>query len=967
MTIKLANPKGFNRPTHKLFGHKSPINRLAWSPSGEMLASPSADRTVKLWDTTQPGAVRHILKGHYDRVNSVTWSPDGRQLASCSVDSNVIIWDAYNGKPVETLRGHNTPVFDVTWSRDGALLAAGYRDGSVVLWDTLRYQRVHALPGHHGGAYCLAWSRNGRWLFVGAADRTIRMWDLDMMNDEILGEHSGPVYHLSVSPDGRRLASASQDNTIQLWGDTPAMLEGHTGAVSSLSFSADSQFLASKALDGKVRIWRCDTLDTVAVLDEPSSFYWSAGLAFHPSQPQLATLTEKDHMIRLWKYQPRDLIEAEPIQQTIRYTNAKVVLVGDKGAGKTKLSDALRGKSFYTPSEPDHERRIWWLYRENRPVEADKLHEMREVMLWDIGGEPAYRVINQLHLNEVALALMVFNSQQVDDPFAGIRYWHRALKHARQVQSDINPIPTLRFLVASQADGGVVKVDPDDVARLQHDLDFDAYLTTSARESASIRQLDKAIRSHIDWDRLPKVSSTSLFQRIKNFLLDKREEGHVLHTMEQLYDTYVDECEDGFADDSLYAEFDTCTRLLSAQGLLKRFSFGNLVLLQPEIVDDYAFAMFLAARQEADGRGFIYEDRALNGDFTMGKGRRLQDQYQEAQMLIATVDDLNKYDVAIRDHDPESGQSILIFPSHVTRSYQEEMPKPDDTTTLWEFDGAVSSIYSTLIARLWRSDLFDWNDMYRGMAFLRTPTGGYYCLALQNLGQGRARLIRFGADDASPRAVMMLDEYIHEHLRRYAVPNSTRRRSAASRRGTVMRNLVRQGWVHNMNQAIEDQHQRDRAHYAVQGKEQVSDFDVFLSYNWEDYEEVKPIADQLRAKHGILPWFDREEVQGGDDWDYKIQLQLDSMAEQRKVMVFFAGRGGVGNTQRDEMAYALESKMNVIPVYLKSADDKTRFPFRISRKSRIDFRQPAPDPETALVRAIRRYNSPTPRDPDAKV
>jgi hypothetical protein len=51
---------------------------------------------------------------------------------------------------------------------------------------------------------------------------------------------------------------------------------------------------------------------------------------------------------------------------------------------------------------------VWTL--ESREVELrNSRKEMRETLLWDLVGQPAYRLIHQLHLNEVALALVVFD------------------------------------------------------------------------------------------------------------------------------------------------------------------------------------------------------------------------------------------------------------------------------------------------------------------------------------------------------------------------------------------------------------------------------------------------------------------------------------------------------------------------------------------------------------------------------
>ena len=70
---------------HVLHGHTSWIGRIAWSPDGSYLASPSDDKTIRIWDT-RSGAIARTLDGHTGRVYSVAWSPDGQRLASGSVD-----------------------------------------------------------------------------------------------------------------------------------------------------------------------------------------------------------------------------------------------------------------------------------------------------------------------------------------------------------------------------------------------------------------------------------------------------------------------------------------------------------------------------------------------------------------------------------------------------------------------------------------------------------------------------------------------------------------------------------------------------------------------------------------------------------------------------------------------------------------------------------------------------------------
>ena len=75
-----------------------------------------------------------------------------------------------------------------------------------------------------------------------------------------------------------------------------------------------------------------------------------------------------------------------------------------------------------------------------------------------------------------------------------------------------------------------------------------------------------------------------------------------------------------------------------AAGLLRRLSFGDLVLIQPEILDAYCMSLALGAREEPDGLGCISKQGALAGNFPMDLERRLKSQADERLMLVAMVE-----------------------------------------------------------------------------------------------------------------------------------------------------------------------------------------------------------------------------------------------------------------------------------------------------------------------------------------
>ena len=97
-----------------------------------MIASSSADQTVKLWRSSD-GQLLHTLTGHSDSVYSSSFSPDGKAIASASADKTVKVW-SLDGKLLKTFLGHRNAVVSVGFSPDGKTIISGSWDSTVRLW-----------------------------------------------------------------------------------------------------------------------------------------------------------------------------------------------------------------------------------------------------------------------------------------------------------------------------------------------------------------------------------------------------------------------------------------------------------------------------------------------------------------------------------------------------------------------------------------------------------------------------------------------------------------------------------------------------------------------------------------------------------------------------------------------------------------------------------------------------------------
>jgi small GTP-binding protein len=95
---------------------------------------------------------------------------------------------------------------------------------------------------------------------------------------------------------------------------------------------------------------------------------------------------------------------AEP---SAHYVNAKVVLVGDTGVGKTGLSLVLNNQPFEaTDSTPG--RRVWAL--DSREVSiGGNVTQTRETLLWDLAGQPQFRIVRPLYYRGSAGAVFMFD------------------------------------------------------------------------------------------------------------------------------------------------------------------------------------------------------------------------------------------------------------------------------------------------------------------------------------------------------------------------------------------------------------------------------------------------------------------------------------------------------------------------------------------------------------------------------
>lgn len=132
-------------------GHDDRAWHVSWNPAKPLLATCSADKSVRLYAYTSGPSpsfslYTSISTGHTKTVRSTAWSPSGSTLATASFDANIGIWKregqdeddqeaAGDWECVSLLEGHETECKCVAWSGSGTLLASCSRDKTVWVWE----------------------------------------------------------------------------------------------------------------------------------------------------------------------------------------------------------------------------------------------------------------------------------------------------------------------------------------------------------------------------------------------------------------------------------------------------------------------------------------------------------------------------------------------------------------------------------------------------------------------------------------------------------------------------------------------------------------------------------------------------------------------------------------------------------------------------------------------------------------
>lgn len=287
----------------ELMMHKTSVLSVAYSRDGEMLATGSADGTVKVWKLLTGICLRELEGAHSKGVLCICFQKDGSHILTGSQDYLCREFGLQTSRMLKEFRAHCSYVNTCTYLYDNStsdlyekiLVASGSADGSVIIWDGNSAEVLHVLRPTVGvtPGVSLATSVLPEVFGEALESRSVHT---------VLSLHSFPLSFILVS-------LSSKAFLVNYDGVVHRVYERNDGPLGS-----DSSVFVAAAVSPSNKLLFCATQDGTCVCfsvesgEQVQSFDLDiekevTGLLHHPHQSILASYSNRGTkgLIKLWE------------------------------------------------------------------------------------------------------------------------------------------------------------------------------------------------------------------------------------------------------------------------------------------------------------------------------------------------------------------------------------------------------------------------------------------------------------------------------------------------------------------------------------------------------------------------------------------------------------------------------------------------------------------------------------------
>ncbi|KAL1868271.1 U3 small nucleolar RNA-associated protein 13 [Diaporthe australafricana] len=411
-------------PQESSAAHQDPVN----NPPAVLITG-SQDLTVKKWEIPRQAQKKakalFTRKAHEKDINALDVNPTGQLFASASQDKTVKIWSVAEGEVQGILRGHKRGVWSVRFAPantptiqgdKGAvagkgLILTGSGDKTVKIWSLSDYTCLRTFEGHSNSILKVLWlnqhtegDNSKRVQFASAGgDGLVKVWDVNSGETETtLDNHEDRVWALAVHPSTNMIVSGSADSTITFWKDTSSQTQS-AAAEAATKMIEQEQELENYMFTGAYR----EAIALALQLNHPGrllNLFTKVVNSKEPDQGSLSGLKAVDEVLatlsdeqifmlllrlRDWNTNARTAPVAQRILWAVvrSYPASKFSNLSVKGArGQKSLNEVLNALKVYTER---HYKRMEELVDESYLVEytLQEMENLAPTMDLPLAGE----------------------------------------------------------------------------------------------------------------------------------------------------------------------------------------------------------------------------------------------------------------------------------------------------------------------------------------------------------------------------------------------------------------------------------------------------------------------------------------------------------------------------------------------------------------------------------------------------
>src|SRR6266568_4506928 len=207
--------------------------------------------------------------------------------------------------PLHEIDLHSGNLTKPRWSLDGRFLAVPTQSGSIAIFDLESQQVTKMLGPHSDEVIAVTWDRNAEFILASSLDRSVGLWEVSTGRRApfTISGHKEPVHSVEWTDEEAMAMTCSVDR-IRAW-DGFCLHTGWTDDMEEAMNSSSTRFVAASCSYRTTFLLGAlaENGRLIAELSENnealSKRYPPADIAFHPTEPLLATITPNGDAFRI--------------------------------------------------------------------------------------------------------------------------------------------------------------------------------------------------------------------------------------------------------------------------------------------------------------------------------------------------------------------------------------------------------------------------------------------------------------------------------------------------------------------------------------------------------------------------------------------------------------------------------------------------------------------------------------------